>query len=148
MTNGEVLQTIWNVSDIKVYKASVFADIYPCKEMRFDKSWWFAEYNGSFPIPESTDLISREEVKARYKEQFRNSLVDKARNIDFSECAEIPCKRFNEFIDSIPSAVPESETLKNIEDEIWNLKEKCTASDYLGCGILDIIERYKKRGKE
>lgn len=51
MTNGEVVQTVWDVSNIKVYKASVFADIYPDKEMRFDKSWWFAEYNGSFDIP-------------------------------------------------------------------------------------------------
>lgn len=37
--------------------------------------------------------------------------------------------------------------LEKIEDEIWNLKENCTASDYLGCGILDIIEKYKERGK-
>lgn len=54
-----------------------------------------------------TDLISREEVKAKYKEQFMNSLVDEERNIDFSEYAETPCKRFNEFIDSIPNAVTE-----------------------------------------
>jgi len=54
-----------------------------------------------------TDLISREEVKAKYKEQFMNSLVDKERNIDFSEYAKIPCELFNKFIDSIPSAVTE-----------------------------------------
>ena len=56
-----------------------------------------------------TDLISREEAKARYKEKFVDSLVDEERNIDFSEYAEMPCERFNEFIDSIPSAVPERE---------------------------------------
>lgn len=52
MTNGEVIQAIWNVSNIKVYKVSVFAEIYPCKDMRFDKSWWTAEFNGSLSVPE------------------------------------------------------------------------------------------------
>ena len=56
-----------------------------------------------------TDLISREEAKAKYKEQITSNLIDKKRNIDFSEYAEIHCKRFNEFIDSIPSAIPERE---------------------------------------
>lgn len=54
-------------------------------------------------------------------------------------------------LDVLPTySFPEREKgeLEKIEDEIWNLKEKCTASDYLGCGILDIIERYKKGGKE
>jgi hypothetical protein len=34
--------------------------------------------------------------------------------------------------------------LKQIRAEILNFKEKCNASDYLGCGILDIIDKYTK----
>ena len=35
------------------------------------------------------------------------------------------------------------EVLDKIRDEILNFKEKCNASDYLGCGVLDIIDKYK-----
>lgn len=33
--------------------------------------------------------------------------------------------------------------IEQIQAEILNFKEKCNASDYLGCGILDIIDKYK-----
>lgn len=33
--------------------------------------------------------------------------------------------------------------LDKIRAEILNFKEKCNASDYLGCGILEIIDKYK-----
>lgn len=41
-----------------------------------------------------------------------------------------------------------NDVLKKLETEIVNFKEKCDACDYLGCGILDIIEKYKERSKE
>lgn len=34
------------------------------------------------------------------------------------------------------------EVLDKIRAEILNFKEKCNASDYLGCGILEIIDKY------
>ena len=36
-----------------------------------------------------------------------------------------------------------SDVLDKIRAEILNFKEKCNASDYLGCGILEIIDKYK-----
>lgn len=38
--------------------------------------------------------------------------------------------------------------LDAIESEILDFKENCNASDYLGCGILEIIDKYKKGDKE
>lgn len=38
--------------------------------------------------------------------------------------------------------------LDKIRDEILNFKEKCNASDYLGCGILEIIDKYKAESEE
>ena len=34
--------------------------------------------------------------------------------------------------------------IEQIRAEILNFKEKCNASDYLGCGILEIIDKYTK----
>ena len=39
----------------------------------------------------------------------------------------------------IASGIP----LDKIRAEILNFKEKCNASDYLGCGILDVIDKYR-----
>lgn len=44
--------------------------------------------------------------------------------------------------------VIERAVLDKIRAEILNFKEKCNASDYLGCGILDIIDKYRKGEKE
>lgn len=38
----------------------------------------------------------------------------------------------------------DNKVLEQIRAEILNFKEKCNASDYLGCGILDIIDNYTK----
>lgn len=38
---------------------------------------------------------------------------------------------------------PTVDVLDKIRAEILDFKEKCNASDYLGCGILDIIDKYK-----
>ena len=38
--------------------------------------------------------------------------------------------------------------LDKIRAEILNFKEKCNASDYLGCGILEIIDKYKAESEE
>lgn len=40
-------------------------------------------------------------------------------------------------------ALDNENALKQIQAEILDFKEKCNASDYLGCGILDIIDKYK-----
>lgn len=108
-----------------------------------------------------TDLISREEVKAKYKEQFMNSLVDKERNIDFSEYAEMPCERFNEFIDSIPCVVPEKgeylkkeDVISAIDADSWNKMFVFFRSNhYMECfkGVINRLPTYSspemKKGK-
>jgi len=38
---------------------------------------------------------------------------------------------------------PTADVLEQIRAEILNFKEKCNASDYLGCGILEIIDKYR-----
>jgi len=38
--------------------------------------------------------------------------------------------------------------LDKIRAEILNFKEKCNASDYLGCGILEIIDKYRAESEE
>ena len=38
--------------------------------------------------------------------------------------------------------------LDKIKTEILNFKEKCNASDYLGCGILEVIDKYKVGNEE
>jgi len=47
-------------------------------------------------------LLDAETVKKMHKESLVKNLVDEKRGLDFSEQAEIPCKFFDEFIDSIP----------------------------------------------
>lgn len=34
------------------------------------------------------------------------------------------------------------DVFEQMQAEILNFKENCNASDYLGCGILDIINKY------
>ena len=41
-----------------------------------------------------------------------------------------------------------NEVLEQIQAEILDFKEKCNASDYLGCGILEIIDKYKAKSEE
>jgi hypothetical protein len=55
-----------------------------------------------------SDLISKKAIKTAYKEALINNLVDKDRNIDLSEHAEIPSNAFNEFVDKVPTvpAIP------------------------------------------
>lgn len=38
---------------------------------------------------------------------------------------------------------PTVDVFEQIRAEILNFKEKCNASDYLGCGILELIDKYK-----
>ena len=40
------------------------------------------------------------------------------------------------------------DVLDKIRAEILNFKEKCNASDYLGCGILEIIDKYKAESED
>jgi hypothetical protein len=40
-------------------------------------------------------------------------------------------------------ALDNEDVLDKIRVEILNFKEKCNASDYLGCGILEIIDKHK-----
>jgi len=42
------------------------------------------------------------------------------------------------------SKIANGTPLEQIRAEIEDFKEKCNASDYLGCGILDIIDKYTK----
>ena len=49
-----------------------------------------------------------------------------------------------ETIASIWGKPPYNEVLDKIKAEILDFKEKCTACDYLGCGILDLIDKYRK----
>ena len=96
----------------------------------------------SFPEREKgTDLISRQKAIDNIKNGFDFETVN-------GIWATTVLKQVISDLETMPSATPERETLEKIEDEIWNLKEKCTASDYLGCGILDIIEKYREGGKE
>lgn len=44
--------------------------------------------------------------------------------------------------------ISNNKVLDKIRTEILNLKEKCNASDYLGCGILEIIDKYKIENEE
>ena len=43
---------------------------------------------------------------------------------------------------------PKTDVLNKIRAEILNFKEKCNASDYLGCGILEIIDKYMAESEE
>ena len=43
-------------------------------------------------------------------------------------------------IDDMPTVCD----IEQIRKEILNFKEKCNASDYLGCGILEILDKYAK----
>ena len=45
MTNGQVIQALWEVQDITMLEVCVFVDCYPNVQMRFDKAWWNAPYN-------------------------------------------------------------------------------------------------------
>lgn len=40
-------------------------------------------------------------------------------------------------------ALDNEDVLEQIQAEILNFKEKCNASDYLGCGILEIIDKHR-----
>lgn len=46
-------------------------------------------------------------------------------------------------LDDLVKEANKADVLEQIRAEILNFKEKCNASDYLGCGILDIIDKYK-----
>ena len=45
----------------------------------------------------------------------------------------------NKLWDATKNGIP----LEQIRQEILDFKEKCNASDYLGCGILELIDKYK-----
>lgn len=51
----------------------------------------------------------------------------------------LTCKEVKEAVEMCKVDV-----LEQIRAEIEDFKEKCNASDYLGCGILDIIDKYTK----
>ena len=40
-------------------------------------------------------------------------------------------------------ALDNENVLEQIRQEILDFKEKCNASDYLGCGILELIDKYR-----
>ena len=52
------------------------------------------------------DAISRNGIKEKYRQFIVRNLKDDERGIDLSEYAEEPCRRFNAFIDSLPSVQP------------------------------------------
>lgn len=43
---------------------------------------------------------------------------------------------------AVATSKPLSEVLRDIEQEVYDLKEKCTACEYLGCGIIEIIDKH------
>lgn len=73
MTNGEIVQKVWDVSNIRVYSVFVVADIYPCKDMMFDKSWWFAKYDGSLSFPEREKETDEEKDPWEYMDDIERS---------------------------------------------------------------------------
>ena len=46
-------------------------------------------------------------------------------------------------LERLCKALDNEGVLEQIRAEILNFKEKCNASDYLGCGILEIIDKYR-----
>lgn len=46
-------------------------------------------------------------------------------------------------LDDLVKEANKADVFEQIRAEILNFKEKCNASDYLGCGILDIIDKYR-----
>lgn len=48
-------------------------------------------------------------------------------------------------LERLCKALDNEDVLEQIRAEILNFKEKCNASDYLGCGILEIIDKYIDR---
>ncbi len=49
-------------------------------------------------------------------------------------------------VKAVQNGIPLDNVFDKIRAKILNFKEKCNASDYLGCGILEIIDKY--RGKQ
>lgn len=49
--------------------------------------------------------------------------------------------------EAIKKGKPLSEVLRDIEQEVYDLKEKCDACEYLGCGIIEIIDKHKGKAE-
>ena len=58
------------------------------------------------------------------------------------------CEECDEAFDIAIKALEQEPILDKIRAEILNFKEKCNASDYLGCGILEIIDKYKAESED
>lgn len=52
------------------------------------------------------DLIDRDELKISYETSLKQALRNNDRGIDLSKAADIPCERFNQFIDKEPAVIP------------------------------------------
>lgn len=51
-------------------------------------------------------LIDADIVKEEYRKRLVANLTDNERGIDLSEYAKEPCKKFEDFVDSIPTVKP------------------------------------------
>ena len=59
------------------------------------------------PLPKGHgDLIDRDELKISYETSLKQALRNNDRGIDLSKAADIPCERFNQFIDKEPAVIP------------------------------------------
>ena len=47
-------------------------------------------------------------------------------------------------LERLCKALDNEKVLEQIRQEILDFREKCNASDYLGCGILEIIDKYRQ----
>ena len=65
-----------------------------------------AIHNGTVLPKEHGDLIDREELKISYETSLKQALRNNDRGIDLSKAADIPCERFNQFIDKVPTVIP------------------------------------------
>lgn len=67
---------------------------------------WSAIASGT-PLPKGhEDLIDRDELKISYETSLKQALRNNDKGIDLSKAADIPCERFNQFIDKVPTVVP------------------------------------------
>lgn len=46
LCNGDVIKIVFTVSDIRFVGSSVFCNIYPMGDTRFDWDWWLEDYSG------------------------------------------------------------------------------------------------------
>ena len=43
-TNGDMIETLFNVTEKKEYNCCIFVNIHPLGDCRFTKEWWYAPY--------------------------------------------------------------------------------------------------------